>query len=592
MAETSRFQTMLAFAMPLLFALPAMGQASPASQPEGKPLWIAVAASGLVKTIEPLARRRAGEGFEIQILDDTKLRTDRQRADRDVAPIRKIIRDAIARRPVMPAGPAPVGAAAPLVCVVLVGFEPGITAGGTGDLPAGEQPQAGTGQDRDQDRGRGRPGSPASGSRPGSQPGPQTDPFALPGGAGTADNMAGRPSDAVIGDLTGDGRLAVSLGRLPARSAAELEQMIDKIVRFESQTVPAEWHHRFLLLGGSPTYRVIERLVGAGVDRLDGRWLGTVFYDQPNSQFSLPPDKLPIAALAAMERGSAVTVYIGHSGVNGFFLDRGMLDKVRIPTGAGPLISLSCLGGVQSSASGDGFAVAAMRNKDGPVATFGAAQVSYPQWNKLLAEGLEKNFFNARPASSGSRAGEHSPMERDGRLADVIDGMRRNLAVGRLDLITLVALNLADGSNQDYPAQRKGQLQMYSLFGDPATRLPWRLTGLTLTGPERAAAGQAVRLAGWLADRTLDGATVQVLIRRQALPIPPGPPGESDQARHQRVNRLVLVTAQAVVAGDRFEVELRLPASVESKAVIARAWAVSKAGRQAIGSCRIELSEK
>ncbi len=530
---------MVCGAILLLLVLPAMGQAQ-TTRPDGRPLWIAVAAPGLVEAIEPLARRRAGQGFDIRILDDTVLRSDRQRSARDVEPIRKQVRELVGQARPLAAGAAPERA----IALVLVGCEPGLPPPPGGAVRAADR-------------------------------------CSLAGGAGSADNMAGRPSDAAIGDLDGDGAPDVSIGRLPARDAAELDGMIAKIVRFESQTAPAEWHHRYVLLGGSPQYglvidTLIETLVMQGLDRLDGRWAATVFYDSARSLLGLPAARLGPAALAAMADGAAMNLYMGHSSADGFFLRRADLERLKVRAGGGPLVCLSCLGGVQQ-AGADGFAVAAMRNPDGPVATFGAAQISYPQWNRLLAEGLERWFFNARPA----------PV----RLADAIDGMRASLAEGRLDPVTLAALNLVVGSGQDLPAQRRGHLEMYSLFGDPATRLPWRLEELTLSGPERAAPGGAVRLTGRVGDARLNGAAVRWLVRRQFAAIPPSPgPAETPEARYARAGRVTLVEGRATVRDGRFEADLRLPPDLAGKFVVARAWAVGGNGIQAVGTCRIELS--
>ncbi|HUX15557.1 MAG TPA: C25 family cysteine peptidase [Phycisphaerae bacterium] len=509
--------------------------AARAQTPDARPLWIAITAPALFETIGPLAQCRSAQGFDIQILDDAKLRTDAQRAARNVGPLRSAIRSAI---------DAPGSDRRREVFVVLAGFEPAAAR-----IDAARKP------------------------------------FALPAGNGSAANMASVPSDAVVADLDGDDRPDVMIGRLPARDGGQLAQMIAKIVRFESQSAPAPWQHRFVLMAGAPNYgrvvdALLESMVIRGLNAMDGRWLGQVFYNNAASRLGCDQARLLPALRRALGEGAALTVYTGHSNAQGFYLGAADFAAVKTPVGGGPFVALSCYGGVQDGrtpAGGDGFAVVAMRNPDGPVATFAAAQVSHPYCNKMLLEGLAHSMLNG------------AAPERPLTVGRVVAHMHKALATADYSRFLWAALNQADGTDHTFDEQRRGHLQMYSLFGDPATRWPTRTTAMKLSAPTVTRAGATLRLTGELVDANLADARLVVSIRQDWTALTAGGtvgPSTED---------LQVAGCEARVENGRFEVELPLPARLRPAGLeahlVARVWAIGADGAQAVAARCIELRD-
>jgi hypothetical protein len=218
-----------------------------------------------------------------------------------------------------------------------------------------------------------------------------------------------------------------------------------------------------------------------------------------------------------------------------------------------------------------------MQNPDGPVATFAAAAVDYPHWNKMLLDGLSEQVINREAHDQPATIGQ------------AVTAMRAHLAGQPIDPVTWVALNRVDGSKAPWDQQRRGHLQMYSLFGDPATRWPMQFSEMELKAPASAQPGRTLRLEGRLADAKLANASLTAEVRR----------GWSSLAGEGIVGPstgdLVLARAEGAAAGGRFRIELKLPGEVAAGTgrphLVATVWARGSANAQAIAARRIELKD-
>jgi hypothetical protein len=122
---------------------------------------------------------------------------------------------------------------------------------------------------------------------------------------------------------------------------------------------------------------------------------------------------------------------------------------------------------------------------------------------------------------------------------------------------------------------------MWTLLGDPATRLPPPALPIPLVVEGRAAAGAEIAVSGTLPP-ALSGAGVLVTIERPAGPDAPDlEPVPADaaaapavlRANHDRANDVVLAAARVVPAGGGFRCALRLPAALPWSRLTVRAAA-------------------
>jgi hypothetical protein len=121
------------------------------------------------------------------------------------------------------------------------------------------------------------------------------------------------PTDALLADGDGDQVPDVAIGRLPVRTSAELEAIIDKILDFETGG-----HHYTAVYAadgdepGTPFTRTSLELV----DELPGNWYVTrAHIDESHAEGARA------ALLASLNQGVAFASFVGHSGPNRWTFD-------------------------------------------------------------------------------------------------------------------------------------------------------------------------------------------------------------------------------------------------------------------------------
>jgi hypothetical protein len=411
---------------------------------------------------------------------------------------------------------------------------------------------------------------------------------------GTVSRMKGQPSDNGYG-CPGDGlQPTVAVGRFPARTAKEAEQMVRKTLAYERDDRPGEWRRQLTVLAGIPAYNpfvdeLVEGLAVARFDKLDPSWTGRAIYHNPLSRFCVPDDRLHDRALDYVQAGQAFTLYLGHSNARGLyggkarFLDRDDWAKLVIKRGAGVFATFGCNGCQLSGADGEGYGVAAIRNPDGPVAVFGSHGICFAAMVQLASDGLFKSTF----------AGEQPE-----RLGEAWLGLKAGLAKGKIDVVTYRLLDGVDGDkNIPQATQRQEHLEMFVLLGDPALRLARLPTDVKLKIEGDVAAGKTITVRGEAPARVA-GAKVRLTVERPASsepddlePLPKEPGAKRDRsmlANHERANRLVLITKETSIRDGRFEAKVDLPAKLPYPRLLIRAY-VATDKKEGLGVASLPL---
>ncbi|HWM94007.1 MAG TPA: C25 family cysteine peptidase [Thermoanaerobaculia bacterium] len=134
------------------------------------------------------------------------------------------------------------------------------------------------------------------------------------------------PSDNRLGDVNGDGRPDLAVGRIPVLTAAELDAYIDKIVAYESTGEPA-WAANALMLADSPdagasfpddSDRIASQLpAGYAVNRI---YLGSETLAQARTRL-----------FQGIADGASLIDFVGHGGLDRLSAD-GLLTSDDVPS--------------------------------------------------------------------------------------------------------------------------------------------------------------------------------------------------------------------------------------------------------------------
>jgi hypothetical protein len=296
----------------------------------------------------------------------------------------------------------------------------------------------------------------------------------IPFSRGKHGRMKLRPTDYTFGFPDKDGVATIAVGRLPARNPVELRAMIQKMIRFEDQAV-GPWTHRLNLIvadpgGASAMERrfadvIVQSALGSRITSLHPRWRTTCIADTSNSQFAVEANRFGMATTSMFSDGQLFSCYCGHSGPaglwsrQGYVVPRNEFMKMSIKDSTGIFVSCGCFGCQISGRDGQGYALSAVQNPNGPVAAIGAYGESYAALGQLALDGLMKSL-NQKTAID--------------TLGDYWLGVQRGLAHGKINGLTFWLYDQADGSGGriSLADQRKEHLEMWTLLGDPALRLP------------------------------------------------------------------------------------------------------------------------
>jgi len=389
---------------------------------------------------------------------------------------------------------------------------------------------------------------------------------------GTLSRMLGQPTDAPYGCVDGSRLPTVAVGRFPARDEGECRAMVRKTLALE-RAGPGAWKQQLRVLAGVPAFnpavdRVVESLAFARLERLAPTWSGQALYTSPSSRFSLAEKEVTPATRELLAQPHLVTLYLGHSDESGLYagaemawLTREDFAKLRMANG-GVFFTFGCLGAQLRGAGGEGYALAAIRNPQGPAGVLGSSGICFAAMVQLATERLLQRAFAERlPATFG-----------ECWLA-CLEG----IAQGKMDWLTYQILDRVDGNPKIPQAiQRQEHLEMFVLLGDPALRLPRVPDDIAWRAPSVVTPGQLLTLDGKLPER-LRGAEVHLELARTPASVPQGlqvvTPERREEIRRSnfsRANQFRLAETNTAAQGRDFSVCLQLPQSLPWPRVIIR----------------------
>ncbi|MFO0546872.1 MAG: C25 family cysteine peptidase [Polyangiaceae bacterium] len=262
------------------------------------------------------------------------------------------------------------------------------------------------------------------------------------------------------------GTPALAVGRLPARTEADVSAMVRKLVAYEAPGHGGAWQKRINVIGGPGNFGafadgLIEAQATALLDGLLSYDLDVgVMFAKEGSPFMYRPDRMGQKIVDDMNAGSLFTVYAGHGLETALDSIRyrqkrywigtaSDFARVDVPRGNPLFVSLTCSTGAFALADDKhSLAEDLVLNEHGPIATFASSAESHPYPNILYAEALLEAFFQDHAATIG-----------EGIVKAKAAMVDKSMALARF---------VVEG---DHDALKSDHLDLYNLFGDPATRL-------------------------------------------------------------------------------------------------------------------------
>jgi hypothetical protein len=278
-------------------------------------------------------------------------------------------------------------------------------------------------------------------------------------------------SDLAWGDLDGDLMPEIAVGRIPARTAEQVELAVGKILAFERRPAdPADL--RLVVWAGSPQFGpLIEatatQLLLTTISMEGPAWAHPwIISGNPNHPLcGWPPDQ-PELFTRQLTQGCLCAVLMGHGRAESFFSMDHQGTSIRYQASgarpglskgppAPPLFLFCCYSG-DFSRQAPSLAEELFFLPGGPVATIAATAESHPLMNYFSGTNL-LGELEARRERLGELwlATQQRAIQQRDVLAELILRQVEGTLDGELDLARL----------------RRDHMLMYALLGDPATHL-------------------------------------------------------------------------------------------------------------------------
>lgn len=290
-------------------------------------------------------------------------------------------------------------------------------------------------------------------------------------------------TDVPYGDMTGSLLPEIAVGRLPVRTPADLETVVRKIIRFESEPREGSQRLNLLFFGGASGFPTAAETFLESISRnmLDSivplHYDINVIYGNLASPYCPPPDELGWRFIDFLNKGPALTVFAGHGtkasclGMiwkrkQSTFLchfEKDQLAGLKEESLSGPLFYIACDNGFFDDKE-DCLAEATLLHPGGPVAAVASSRYSHPLTNLYFAQALPESLDRSDTVGELMLRVLKKSYKKSNPLANMF---LRNVE-GSLD------------GDVDVARLKDDQVLIYNLFGDPATKIsppkPLKLT--------------------------------------------------------------------------------------------------------------------
>lgn len=381
-------------------------------------------------------------------------------------------------------------------------------------------------------------------------------------------------TDNPLADLDDDHIPELSIGRLAVHSQRELEIVVDKIIRYESQMPHSPWRRRINLVAGVGGFGLVADTVLENstkrfvVEGIPTAYDASMTYGSWQSAYCPAPPNFRQSTIDRFNDGCLFWVYIGHGSpgrVAPLETPGGRYEVLRASDapqmvareGLPIAIFLACYtAALDYNQQGNCLAEAVFTQPQGPIAVLGASRVSMPYSMAVMSHEMMREYFAYEHATLGElcrAAKQQSMLERtaeEDQNRFLLDGLAGTFSPTRDQL----------------PEERRENLSLFNLIGDPLLKLSYP-QAITLSEVASPTAGGQLVVKG---ESPIDGKLiVDVVYRRDRLRVPFA--GRSEyaetpelmqefEATYSQANDRTVVQFEQQVAAGPFEVTLDIPA--------------------------------
>lgn len=299
-------------------------------------------------------------------------------------------------------------------------------------------------------------------------------------------------SDSPFADLDGDGSPDIAVGRIPAKSAEDLERMLDRVIRYERSDDFGDWRDRvhvtagvggFGMLADRAIETVARRYLSEGIP---DRFRLQMTYASVHSPYCPDPRSLKQTFLGKLNRGGLFWVYIGHGWIDS--LDDFHYDGCDecicspedtklfdAPVGPPVAVLLACYTGAYD-AKVDCFAERLLDQPNGPIAVIAGSRVTMPYGLSQLAGEMMDSCFVQKERRLGKVVlhakqsiwrdeRETAPARLDGKATPSVEGASKLKTKYKSAIETMAKALSPEG--HDLVAERREHVRLMNLLGDP-----------------------------------------------------------------------------------------------------------------------------
>ena len=283
-------------------------------------------------------------------------------------------------------------------------------------------------------------------------------------------------TDNPYADLNSDGLPDLSIGRIPLDTVAEIDNYIERVIKYESPSDKQAWQRRINFIAGvggfgSMIDGLIEQTTKTIItDLVPGEYETSMTYGSWCSPFCPDPRKFSEVAISRFNEGCLFWIYIGHG-------NRTALDRVRMPDrshlildnqtvrklncleGSPIALFLACYTGAMDHPV-DCLAETMLRKDGGPIAAICGSRVTMPYAMSLLSLEMVHEYFHGEVKTLG----ELTLLSKQRMVKGSLNNPQYREMIEGMGQVFSPAPQLLD-------LERLEHAQLIQLIGDPLLRL-------------------------------------------------------------------------------------------------------------------------
>ncbi len=400
-------------------------------------------------------------------------------------------------------------------------------------------------------------------------------------------------TDLFYGDVNDDECPDIAVGRLPAKSAADLTRMLRRSIDYEQSQSFGPWRDRIHATAGVGGFGVIadtaietvtRRLLSEGIP---DRFQLQMTHASLTSPFCPDPHRLTQSFIGKINEGGLFWVYMGHGNVHQLdhfavgdevlpICSEEHIPQFHVQDGPPIAVMLACFTGA-FDAKIDCFAEMLLAKNDGPIAVIAGSRVTMPYGLSQFSTELMDGCFQDRTETLGEivlnakkSIWNQTEAGKDGSdQASTKNRLRDNQQL----LIANMATALSPAGH-DLSEERKEHVRLMNLLGDPLLRIR-QPAEISIQCEEQHQSGATIKLKGI---SPISGQLhVELVLSRDRLPdgikTVPTFDGALEQRQQMQQNytqasNLVLLQSEQTVEPGDFAVDIPIPMDCRGRCVV------------------------